>query len=258
MSRFIELAVILAAGRGNRLGPAGVEKPKGFMQFSEKPIIQESVEKLLDAGVRRIILVVGHLAAYYEAFAANYPGVIELVYNPDFAASGSMNSLFRARSLVDADFLLLESDLVYERRALPTLLAAAGESVVLTSGATGSNDEVYVEVRGTRLSNLSKQRASLSGEVIGELVGISRITRSCFAAMCAHAEQVFEQTLHLEYEQALVAAAREQVVDCLLMSDLNWSEIDTEEHRLRVRERVYPRIVAGDAGFAAEAARELA
>jgi 2-aminoethylphosphonate-pyruvate transaminase len=252
MTTRIEVAVILAAGRGQRLGPAGVEKPKGFMQFGSKPIIQESVEKLLDVGITRIILVVGHLASYYETFAAQYPGVIELVYNPDFASSGSMNSLFRARELINQDFLLLESDLVYERRALPAVLAAGGETVLLVSGATGSNDEVYVEVQGTQLHNLSKQRAQLQGEVIGELVGITRIALACFGPMCRYAESVFKETLLLEYEQALVAAARDVPVNCHLIDDLQWSEIDTEEHRTRVIERVYPRIQQSDEANQAE------
>lgn len=252
MTTRIEVAVILAAGRGQRLGPAGEEKPKGFMQFGSKPIIQESVEKLLDVGVRRIILVVGHLASYYETFAAEYPDIIELVYNPDFASSGSMNSLYRAEALIDQDFLLLESDLVYERRALPAVLAASGATVLLVSGATGSNDEVYVEVQGKQLHNLSKQRAQLQGEVIGELVGITRLSLACFGHMCRHAETVFEQTLLLEYEQALVAAARHVPVNCHLIDDLQWSEIDTEEHRLRVIERVYPRIKDNEQAYQAE------
>ncbi|MEN0106256.1 MAG: phosphocholine cytidylyltransferase family protein [Pseudomonas sp.] len=251
MTTGIKTAVILAAGRGQRLGPAGVEKPKGFMQFGANPIIQESVEKLLEQGISRIILVVGHLASYYEAFAAQYPGIIELVYNPDFDRSGSMNSLFRARELINEDFLLLESDLVYERRALPAVLSAQGDSVLLVSGATGSNDEVYVEVQGTQLLNLSKQRAQLTGEVLGELVGITRITLECFGHMCRHAESVFRDTLLLEYEQAVVAAARQVSVSCYLMDDLQWSEIDTEEHRTRVRERVYPRIQDNDVAYQA-------
>lgn len=244
MSESIELAVILAAGRGSRLGGAGLEKPKGFIQFGNKPIIEESVDKLLQAGIKRIILVVGHLASFYEDFAARYPGIIELVYNPDYAVSGSMNSLYRAQSHIREDFLLLESDLVYEPRALRAVLDAVEPSLVLVSGATGSNDEVYVEAQGVQLTNLSKRKTELKGSVIGELVGITRLDQGCFALMCQHAERVFEQTLHVEYEQALVAAAQRSAVHCLLIDDLVWSEIDTEEHRARVRERIYPRVTA--------------
>ncbi|NMY91159.1 NTP transferase domain-containing protein [Pseudomonas oryzihabitans] len=249
MNNVIELAVVLAAGRGSRLGGAGLEKPKGFIQFGTKPIIEESVDSLLQTGIRRIILVVGHLASFYEDLAVRYPGIIELVHNPDYAISGSMNSLYRARSYIQEDFLLLESDLVYEPRALRAVLAAAESSLMLVSGATGSNDEVYVEAQGVQLTNLSKRRNELKGSVIGELVGITRLDQRCFKLMCCHAERVFEQTLHLEYEQALVAAAQQSAVHCLLIDDLVWSEIDTEEHRARVQERIYPRIMAKRGGI---------
>ena len=59
-------------------------------------------------------------------------------------------------------FLLLESDIVYEPRALATVLASPHESLILTSGPTGAGDEVYVwadeQAGATRFRGMSKQR----------------------------------------------------------------------------------------------------
>lgn len=241
-----ETAVIVAGGRGVRLGDMGAERPKGFIELGGQAIIERSLASLADAGVRRTVIVTGHLAEYYCALAKRVPG-IELVHNPHYADSGSMYSLHVARERVDGDFVLLESDLVYERRALDVLFSAPGRDTLLASGPTQSDDEVYVEADNGRLTGLSKKRSELAGTVVGELVGITRLSVRVLEAMCVHAEGVFRETKHLEYEQALVAAARAVRVDCLVVEDLAWAEIDYERHLVRARTRVYPRIVERDA-----------
>lgn len=241
-----ETAVIVAAGRGVRLGEMGTERPKGFIELGGAPIVERSLACLAAAGVRRTIIVTGHLPEYYRALAQRVPG-IELVHNPDYASSGSMYTLYLARDRIADDFVLLESDLVYEQRALDVLFAASGPDTLLTSGPTQSGDEVYVEAKHGRLTGLSKRRSALEGTVIGELVGITRVSRRCLEAMCAHAERVFRESRHLEYEQALVAAARDVTIDCPVIEDLAWTEIDDERHLARAQERVYPRIVERDA-----------
>jgi choline kinase len=244
-----KLAVIVAAGRGVRLKGMGEQRPKGFIELGGRAIIERSVELLTAAGVERTLIVTGHLREWYEDFARRTPRV-ELAHNPDYAASGSMYTLWLARERIHEDFVLAESDLVYEKRALDVLFAAHSADTLLVSGATHSGDEVYVEADDGRLTGLSKQRAKLTGEVVGELVGLTRISRRCLAAMCAHAETVFTESKHLEYEQALVAAAREVRVDCPVIPDLAWTEIDDENHLKRATEEVFPRIVEREAAYA--------
>lgn len=53
----IQTAVILSAGLGMRLKTKTDDKPKGFITLGKSPIIRESVDKLLDAGIERIIIV---------------------------------------------------------------------------------------------------------------------------------------------------------------------------------------------------------
>jgi choline kinase len=236
--------VILAAGRGVRLGELGVPRPKGFIELGGRPIIERSLDRLAALGVERIVVVTGHQAQFYRELASRRPG-IEIVHNERYADSGSMYSLYVARESVSGEFLLLESDLIYESRALDVLRAHAPEAL-LVSGPTRSGDEVYVEASGERLTGLSKRRAELTGKVIGELVGISRLSRECLQAMCVHAEGVFRDSLKLEYEQALVAAAREIPVACPLVPDLAWTEIDDARHLERARSLVYPLILERD------------
>src|SRR3990172_2736215 len=67
MNADVEQAVLLAAGRGTRLGDLTRDTPKPLLQVGGRPIIFRVIEGLAEAGVRDIIVVTGHLAEVLEA-----------------------------------------------------------------------------------------------------------------------------------------------------------------------------------------------
>jgi choline kinase len=244
----IRTAVILAAGMGVRLKNRGKHMPKGCMCLGKRSIVEESILRLLALGIEYVVVVTGHLAEQYKPLQNQYPDIIRLVHNPHFTDSGSMYSLYCARDCVDETFLLLESDLVYERRALTTCLEHPNDNILLLSGFSNSSDECFVETHDCCLVTISKDRKSLGTEVRGEMVGISKISPSLFSVMLEMAEQRFRSTRHMDYEtECLVAAAQVVPVFCPVVEDLIWCEIDDETHLTRASEEIYPLVHAEDA-----------
>ncbi|MCC7489507.1 MAG: phosphocholine cytidylyltransferase family protein [Gammaproteobacteria bacterium] len=242
-------AVILAAGQGQRLRAEVDGYPKGFLRLGERPIVEESILRLLAQGIDDVVIVTGYCAGHYEALARDYADRVRTVHNADFARSGSMYSLYCAREAVQGPFLLLESDLIYEPRALQVLLAQPAADAILLSGPTGAGDEVYVEAPGGLLRAMSKDRSRLGAAVSGELVGISLISAGLFALMQDIAAQAFGRSLKFDYEtDCLVAAARERPIACPLVPDLLWGEIDDPAQLRRARAGLHARIAALDAG----------
>ena len=232
---------------GMRLKERGKKTPKGCMRLGDKSIMEESVLRLLAVGIERIVIVTGHLAQQYEPLQLKYKRSVQLVHNPHFADSGSMYSLYCARHLVDETFLLLESDLVYERRALTTCLEHPSDNVVLLAGFSKTSDECFVETENGNLVAISKNRQSLEAEVRGELVGISKISPALFSVMLDVAERRFNTSRHVDYEtDCLVEAAREVPISCPVIEDLVWCEIDDESHLNRSRDVIYPIVQAKD------------
>jgi len=239
----LRTAIILAAGMGSRLGARGRNVPKGFLQLGDRPIVEESILRLRQAGVDRIVIVTGHLHGYYEGLAERYAGLVETVHNDRYRDSGSMYSLYLAGPLVQEDFLLLESDLIYEQRALTTLCDSCCNNAVLLSGFTGAGDEVFVETHNGNLVKMSKRREELGIEIAGELVGITRVSSRLFHAMLHFAAERFTATLHVDYEtECMVGVAPQIPITCEVVGDLLWSEIDDEAHYQRARRHIYPAI----------------
>jgi len=237
--------VILAAGQGTRLRGIVEDYPKGFLKLGQQPIIAESIGRLIDAGIDDIIIVTGYQAGYYKSLARQYIGIVSTVHNARFADSGSMYSLYCARNHIQPPFLLLESDLVYESRALDVLMDHPSQDAILISGPSHAGDEVYVETKDERLLGMSKDAAQLGDGVAGELVGISKISGTLFELMVKISEPIFEQSLQFDYEtDCLVAAGRRIPIACPLVEDLLWAEIDDASHLARAKSTVYPAIRA--------------
>lgn len=237
-----DTAVILAAGRGTRLQGTFSELPKGFLPIDGVPIVERSIRKLMARGISRVVIGTGHLSEAYERLAAKYDA-IECVRNEAYAATGSMRTLYGLREYISGDFLLLESDLIYEERALRVLLEETRADVILASGRTGSGDEVFVQTDAHgNLANASKDPQRLAS-IRGEWVGISRLSSATLRALCA----VAEGQAKLDYEQALVHVAAARPICVRTVEDLVWAEIDDAAHLHRVTAEIAPRIFTRDA-----------
>jgi 2-aminoethylphosphonate-pyruvate transaminase len=246
----VKTALLLAAGRGIRMGATGRERPKGFIEIGGETLIVRSIGLLLEHGIERIVAVTGHLSETYDKLAAEYGGRIQCFLNPNFSSSGSLESLRVGLQQVHEPFLLLESDIIYQPAVLDALLKSGEENIVAVSGPTHAGDEVYVWARTSPgfahslLLNLSKSRQEQPEEPLGELVGILKIGTKLRSLLDFKASQWQKDDPGASYETGLVAVAQSFPITCMKLAGLIWAEIDDEQMLEHVRRNVYPRLVA--------------
>jgi 2-aminoethylphosphonate-pyruvate transaminase len=237
----IRTAVILAAGSGRRIRENLGHKPKGFITLGEKPIIRESVEKIFGAGIERIIIGIGYKCDTFKRYFAGDTG-ITFVENEAYDNTGSMHTLYLMKANINEDIILLESDLIYEKRALAELLEDDRSNIVLGSQMTRSTDEVFIEVdMDCYLTNMSKNPNELNN-TYAELVGITKVSRKIFDRMINSYESIYRDGLEFEYEYTLAAVANRDVF-VKKNENLSWCEIDNIYHLERAKKKVYPEIL---------------
>ena len=226
MGNNITQAVILAAGMGVRLKELNRGIPKGFISLADDvPIIEHSIEALLACGIRDIIIVTGFMDEYYENLRSKYPQ-IKTVRNEKFSETGTMYSLWCARNLINTDFILLESDLIFETRAISELLESRVKNSLLITGKTEAGDEVYVEADGDLVKQISKNKRVL-GSIVGEFIGVSRLSYDFYLKLIPIAEESFESDLKVSYDMdCFVTVADKTPVGFLKIENLLWAEID--------------------------------
>ncbi len=246
--RKIDTAVILAAGMGVRLQGVVNDRPKGLLEIENRAIIKESLDRIADGGIDNVIMVTGYASERYQKELADEYPHIRYLQNPEYAQSGSMHSLFLAREGIKGNFLLFESDLIYEERCIPALVESSQETELLISGKTGSGDEVYVygDAEKKTVSRINKKK--LEGvEPKGELIGISKLSYSFFRILCDYYDKNLATLKNSHYEECISDLSSTHDVFYLKIPDIVWTEIDDPNHYKRAVEFIYPRIRAKSA-----------
>lgn len=230
------------------MGPRGELMPKGLLRVGGAPLVQRSVELLQKRGISSVRIVTGHLCEQYQEVFEGVDGV-ELVHNPAFATTGSLRSLMTGLRSMQGPFVLLESDLIYERAALDPI--SAHTSKIIVSGDTNAGDEVYIWTRngtgdgtgGARVFDImSKDIRARDAVPFGELTGISCFTAKDTDAIKQAAQARLAQDPKSDYESAVVHMAGSTEIDCHLIPDLVWTEIDDEGMYSRANNVVWPMI----------------
>jgi 2-aminoethylphosphonate-pyruvate transaminase len=237
----IKTAVILGAGIGSRLAEETQNKPKGFLVLGGLPIVEESILKLIESKIEKIIIGTGYLSEFYEELARKYPP-IRCIKNNNFASNGSMATFHCLKDEIKDDFLLLESDLIYEKSGLKILLGDSHKDVILASGVTNSGDEVYIEAdKNNYLVSMSKDVKNLNN-IHSELVGISKISYETFKKMCDFFEKEFKNHPRIDYEHALTGISKNVDIFVRKIEDFSWCEIDNKNHLKKAKSIIYPLI----------------
>ena len=222
----VKTAVIMAAGMGTRFGHYTDLIPKGFIPYKGKPMVIRSIEILIDSGIEKIIIGTGYHKEHYEALMNDYPQV-QCVFSPRFAETNSMYTLWNCREAIGEDsFILLESDLVFEKLAITSLLDCPFESAMLITPVTKFQDQYYVQMNEKcELINCSVNKEEISPS--GELVGIHKISNSFYKILCSEYEKIVEEKPKLGYEfQLLNVSQRIKPMNVLKVDNLQWYEID--------------------------------
>ena len=138
------LGVILAAGKGTRIQPFSERWPKPILPILGKPLIQHQVECLRELGVRRVLIVIGHLG--FEIVRALGDGSalgVAIEYVDQGPTLGIAHALGKLEERIDRPFLLFLGDIFFIHRGLEEMTALLGKDDV--RGVLAVKEEPSVE-----------------------------------------------------------------------------------------------------------------
>ena len=104
-------ALVLAAGRGSRLGNITENLPKPLVEVKNKPVIDYLIRKLIDLNVSEIFINMHYKHELLEKFItdSNYRTKITLIYEPKLlGTAGTLKSLID--ELSTEDFIVMHAD----------------------------------------------------------------------------------------------------------------------------------------------------
>jgi len=106
-------ALLLAAGRGERLRPLTDKLPKALLEAGGKPLIAWQVERLVAGGFRDLVVNHSHLGALIEAALGDGSACgARIRYSPEAPALETAGGIVRALPLLGASpFVVVSSDI---------------------------------------------------------------------------------------------------------------------------------------------------
>lgn len=153
-------AIILAAGLGSRLLPLTADRPKCMVPAGDRAILEHQLHALHAAGVTDVTVVGGYRFDRLEVFVATLRDKLrpKLIFNPFYAVSSSIGSVWAARALLDGPFLLLNGDTIYEADPLAEAIGALpeGVSLFIEPAADRELDDMRVRAEHGRVLEVGK------------------------------------------------------------------------------------------------------
>ena len=113
----IDVAVIMAGGKGSRLlSITNDEIPKPMVPVDGKPLLEYQVEKLKSYGVKKIIMIVGHLGEKISGhFQDGKAFGVDIDYIFEKEPLGTAGAFYYLKDKIDAkDFLLIFGDVFFD------------------------------------------------------------------------------------------------------------------------------------------------
>ena len=133
-------AIILAAGRGDRLGPLTETTPKPMLDLGGRPLIDHILAAIATAGIRSAAVVTGYLAPPMERhLAANSP--LPVAFIRQESLNGTAGALRVARRAVgDEPFLLSWGDIATDPLHFSEVVAAWRPELAAVVGVNRLDD----------------------------------------------------------------------------------------------------------------------
>ena len=134
MGETVKKAVILAAGRGKRMRELTNAIPKPMVLVSQKPVVQYIIEGLRDAGIEKVLLIVGYRKDIIIDYFRNGSGFgLQIDYIEQVTQDGTGRVVELAKNFCDQNpFILSYGDILVDPSSYFPLTDPADAEILLT------------------------------------------------------------------------------------------------------------------------------
>jgi len=241
-------AIILAAGLGTRLKPLTNTAPKCLTDVHNTSILLNALTHLEAVGVEETIVVTGYLGDKIESLGVQL-GKMEVKYarNNMYKSTGTSYSLwFGLKDLkLDDTLLILEGDVMFERKVLFKLLADSYVSCTAVQKYNPLLDGSFVELKNEIVFDWIHKSARTKDFTIDDKYKTVNIHKFGVGFV----ETILKPTLYdhikekdgkesIEFIMQDIVKYRGGLVHAVDIGNLKWFEIDTIDD-LKIVERIF-------------------
>jgi len=181
----ITRAILIAAGRGKRLGAHTEEIPKCMVQVGRKPILGWVWDAFRAAGIEELVVIRGYRGDVLEAFVRALAPKVSFVDNTAWQTNNVLLSLACARAYLDRPCLISYSDIIFTPAVARAAAASPAEIALVIDREFRTIYEGRTEhpLEEGEVSDLMPdgsvarvgKRALPPAEAVGEFIGLAKL-----------------------------------------------------------------------------------
>lgn len=131
----IEQAIIMAAGKGERMRPITNTIPKPLIKVNGIRMIESIIQALHENDIYKIYVVVGYQKELFSYLETKYEN-LHLIENPYFQTTNNISSLYVARDHLENTIILDGDQIIYNPSVLSKVFDYSGYNSVWTTEYT--------------------------------------------------------------------------------------------------------------------------
>ncbi|BDZ71653.1 sugar phosphate nucleotidyltransferase [Methanobacterium petrolearium] len=223
------IAVILAAGMGERLMPLTRDKPKTLLEINNTTIIERMVKNCLNNQIKEYLVVVGHnqekVAKECHQLAQKYDVTFSIVENLKYNKTNTGVSTYLAvQKLKNKDFIIINGDNVFDEKIIENLLKSKSTAMIIDNYKQLNQESFKISIKGSIIKDMGKQIDIESSS--GEFIGISKVASGDVELFGQILLRLTQEDPQQYYDIAYVELSRKSKVDFVYTNGLKWTEID--------------------------------
>ena len=198
----VKRAILIAAGRGKRLGPHTEAIPKGMVPVGDHPIIGWQWRALASAGIEDLVVIRGYHADVMTEFishrlgaAATPPRSLQFFDNHEWATNNVLLSLACARAALDTATLILYSDIIFTPAVAQAAVASPHDiglvidrdfrSIYVGRTEHPLDEGEVADLSGDGQVHRVGKRALAPADAVGEFIGLVKLSANGALALRA-------------------------------------------------------------------------
>ncbi|MBC8278537.1 MAG: phosphocholine cytidylyltransferase family protein [FCB group bacterium] len=220
------IAVILAAGRGTRLG---LDIPKALIEISGKPIIHRQIEQFRKAGINDIIVIGGYRLDLLRESLRDHK--IRLYENPFYKITDNLVSFYLALKNNYSECVVSHSDMIFDDDLIELLLDSDGDVILPIDAQSMNSESMKIRLEDGQVAEVCKN-IEIS-DAAGESVPLIRFSKKAVAEIIPRAKYFIDAGNHQAYLEDVLAESitSGNTLDYRIadITGMRWMEIDTSE-----------------------------
>lgn len=231
-------AIIMAAGKGSRLGSLTEDLPKSLLKIKGKRLLDINIAMLHKYGIWDITIVTGFQDQKFVEATEGMPG-ITLIYNPFYEFTNVIGSYYMGMKQLHDDFIYLHADTICDISIFDELLRADGDIVLPIDTKPCDDEAMKVRLVEGKMAEITKQMPVEAAA--GEFIGIAKIKKNVIGDLNASTVGVLRDKIFTSYfEGALqrVLNMKKYDVRVIETSGRFWGEVDFLEDYQRAEKDI--------------------